>query len=161
MHFAKLRLICRFTIGTGTMEVLWEKNDVLKAGNIIKEKGPELGLFANMPKCELISAPGSDGCFKQFEQEMTRVTDGNMSILGSPIGSQFHCSSWVSDKLSKKMPLLIKKLQSLDDAQSSFLLLQNVKSILTMVLNCFEFLLGSGLSEQSLIQANLERNLVV
>ena len=100
-----------------------------------------------------------------------------MSILGSPIGSQFHCSSWVSDKLNKKMPLLIKKLESLNDAQSSFLLLLYCASFCkmvwyirtippdlisdccvnfdSMVLNCFEFLLGSGLSEQSLIQAQL------
>ena len=79
-----------------------KNDDVLKAWNIIKEKGPELGLFVNIPKCELISASGSDVCFKQFEQEMIRVTDGNMSILGSPNGSQFNCSCWVSDKLNKK-----------------------------------------------------------
>jgi len=35
------------------------KIDVFKAWNIIKEKGPELGLFVNIPKCELISASGS------------------------------------------------------------------------------------------------------
>ena len=30
--------------------------DVLKAWNIIKEVGPELGLFVNLQKCELISS---------------------------------------------------------------------------------------------------------
>ena len=43
--------------------ILRKIDDVLKAWTIIKERGPELGLFVNIPKCELISASGSDDCF--------------------------------------------------------------------------------------------------
>ena len=83
----------------------------MEAWNSIKEKGPEIGLFVNNPKCDLIFASGCDDCFKQFKQEMIRVADSNMSMLGSPISAQSHFSAWVSDKLHKKCPYLSRSLK--------------------------------------------------
>ena len=100
-----------------------------------------------------------------------------MTILGSAIGSKQHCENWISHKLDSKMPLLINKLENLGHSQSSFLLLLYCASFCKMVwyirtipsflisqscerfdariMNCFENLLGSGLSKQSYMQASL------
>ena len=71
--------------------------------------------------------------YKKKEPEIIRISDGNMSILGSAIGSKSHCESWVTNKLNKKLPSLINKLNSLDHAQSSFLLLLFCASFCKMV----------------------------
>ena len=115
-----------------------KSDDVLRAWNIVKTKGPHLGLFSNLQKCEVISASGYTNSFQHFEPEIIRISDGNMSILGSAIGSKSHCESWVTNKLNKKLPSLINKLNSLDHAQSSFLLL----------LFCASFCKWFGTSEQ-------------
>ena len=100
-----------------------------------------------------------------------------MTILGSAIGCKQHCEDWVSHKLVKKLPILLSKLIHLGHAQSSFLLLLYCASFCKMewfirtippdliseaceqfdssVLNCFENLIGSGLSVHSLNQARL------
>ena len=151
--------------------------DVLKAWTIIRDEGPTLGLFVNLSKCELISSSGSDVCFNNFEPDIIRILNGDMTILGSAIGSKQHCVNWISQKLNKKMPLLINKLENLGHSHSSFLLLlycasfckmvwyiRTIASFLiseacehfdTLVMRCFENLLGSGLSKQSYMQACL------
>ena len=100
-----------------------------------------------------------------------------MTILGAAIGSKQHCLNWISVKLNKKLPVLINKLELLGHSQSSFLLLLycasfckivwyiwTIPSFLisescdqfdSLVLHCFENLLGAGLSKQSLSQARL------
>ena len=110
-----------------------KSDDVLRAWNIVKTEGPHLGLFSNLQKCEVISASGCTNSFQHFEPEIIRISDGNMSILGSAIGSKSHCESWVTNKLNKKLPSLINKLNSLDHAQSSFLLLLFCASFCKMV----------------------------
>ena len=151
--------------------------DVLKAWKLIKEMGPELGLFSNLEKCELISTSGNSNVFDDFEPQITKISNGNMTILGSAIGCKQHCEDWVSHKLVKKLPILLSKLIHLGHAQSSFLLLLYCASFCKMVwfirtippdliseaceqfdssvLNCFENLIGSGLSVHSLNQARL------
>ena len=61
--------------------------DVLKAWNIIKEFGPSVGLEVNLSKCELLSSSNDAQVFADFEPELVKIIDGNMSILGSAIGS--------------------------------------------------------------------------
>ena len=97
--------------------------DVLKAWNIIKEFGPSLGLEVNLSKCELLSSSNDAQVFADFEPELVKITDGNMSILGSAIGSKQHCENWVSSKLNVKLIILLNKIENLDHSQSSFLLL--------------------------------------
>ena len=97
--------------------------DVLKAWNIIKEFGPSLGLQVNSLKCELLSSSNDAQLFADFEPELVKITDGNMSILGSAIGSKQHCENWVSLKLNDKLIILLNKIENLDHSQSSFLLL--------------------------------------
>jgi len=151
--------------------------DVLKAWNIIKEVGPELGLFVNLQKCELISSCGTCDVFDDFEPEIIKISNGDMTILGSAVGSKHFCEEWVSRKMVKKLPILITKLTNLGHSQSSFLLLLFCASFCKMVwfirtipsdlisdacekfdssiMDCFQKLLGSGLSSDSLIQASL------
>ena len=87
--------------------------DVLKAWNIIKELGPALGLFVNLEKCELISSNGTSDVFDDFEPEIIKISNGDMTILGSAVGSKQHCEEWVSRKLVKKLPILLSKLVNL------------------------------------------------
>ena len=151
--------------------------EVLKAWAIIRDEGPNLGLFVNLSKCELISSLQADACFENFEPELIRIWNGDMAILGSAIGSKQHCENWISQKLDSKMPLLINKLENLGHSQSSFLLLlycasfckmvwyirtipsflisQSCEHFDALIMNCFENLLGSGLSKQSYMQASL------
>ena len=150
--------------------------DVLKAWDIIKETGSELGLFVNSQKCELILPGGHLDCFS-IESSIIRFTGCNMGILGSPIGSKVHCESWVSQKLLKKLPALLDGLNRLDHLQSSFLLLLFCASFCKMVwyirtippeliadscsqfdisvIQEFEFLIGNGLPPHSILQAQL------
>ena len=107
--------------------------DVLKAWNIIKEFGPALGLFVNLEKCELISSNGNCDVFEDFEPEIIKISNGDMTILGSAVGSKQHCEDWVSRKLVKKLPVLLNKLINLGHSQSSFLLLLYCASFCKMV----------------------------
>jgi len=151
--------------------------DVLKAWNIIKEFGPSLGLEVNLSKCELLTSSNDAQVFADFEPELVKITDGNMSILGSAIGSKQHCENWVSCKLNDRLIILLNKIENLDHSQSSFLLLLFCASFCKMVwyirtippelisvacdhfdsavIHCFENLIGSGLSSLSLQQARL------
>jgi len=107
--------------------------DILKAWNIIKEFGPALGLFVNLEKCELISSNGNCDVFEDFEPEIIKISNGDMTILGSAVGSKQHCEDWVSRKLVKKLPILLNKLINLGHSQSSFLLLLYCASFCKMV----------------------------
>ena len=111
----------------------------------------------------------------ELEPEIIRLWNGEMTILGSAIGSKQHCENWISHKLDSKIPLLINKPENLGHSQSSFLRLlycasfckmvwyiQTIPSFwslnpvsILMIMNCFENLLGSGLSKQSYLQASL------
>ena len=80
--------------------------DVLKAWDIIKLSGPELGLFVNAPKCELILPSGNLDCFT-IEADIKRIQGCNMDILRSPVGSKAHCEDWVALKLLKRSLLYL------------------------------------------------------
>ena len=144
---------------------------------MIKELGPALGLFVYLEKCELISSNGPCNVFDDFELEIIKISNGNMTILGSAVGSKQHCEQWVSRKLVKKLLILLSKLVNLGHSQSYFLLLLYCASFCKLVwfirtipsnlisdacekfdssgIDCFEKLVGSGLSSDSLIQAGL------
>ena len=96
--------------------------------------GPHLGIFFSLQKCVVISASGCANSFQHFEPEIIRISDGNMSILGSAIGLKWYCESWVPNKLNKKLPSLINKLNSLVHVQSAFLLLLFCASFCKMAL---------------------------
>ena len=150
--------------------------DVLKAWDIIKESGAELGLFVNSQKCELI-LPSGHADFFSIESNIIRVQGCNIDILGSLIASKTNCKSWVSKKLLQKIPAFFEGLNRLDHLQSSFLLLLFCASFCKMVwyirtippelitdsrlhfdnsvIQEFEFLIGHGLPSHSLRQAQL------
>ena len=154
--------------------------DVLKAWDIIKLSGPELGLFVNAPKCELILPSGNLDCFT-IEADIKRIQGCNMDILESPVGSKAHCEDWVAQKLLRKVPALFDGFNSLDHLQSSFLLLLFCASFCkivwyiqtvppdsisdachkfdVLVIQELEFLIGCGLPSHSVLQAQLSTKL--
>ena len=91
--------------------------NVLNACIIIRDEGPHLGLFVSLSKCELISSSQSDACFENFEPEIIRLWNGDMTILDSALSSKQHCENWISDKLDSKMPMLINKPENLGHSQ--------------------------------------------
>ena len=102
-------------------ERLFEKvEDILKAWTIIRDEGPKIGMFVSLSKFKLISSLQSDAYFENFEPEIIRISNGDMTILGSAIGSKHHCENWISQKLDSKMPLLINKLENLGHSQIFF-----------------------------------------
>jgi len=46
--------------------------DVLKAWSIVKDKGPTLGVFPNLSKCELIPPSCSTSAFEDFDPEFKK-----------------------------------------------------------------------------------------
>jgi hypothetical protein len=58
--------------------------DVLKAWDIIKESGAELGLFVNSQKCELILPSGHLDCFS-IESNIIRVQSCTRTFLVVPL----------------------------------------------------------------------------
>ena len=94
--------------------------DVLKAWDIIKLSGPELGLFVNAPKCELILPSGNLDCFT-IEADIKRIQGCNMDILRSPVGSKADCKDCVAQKLYK----LLQNCNLFSLASFLYKLLQN------------------------------------
>ena len=91
--------------------------DVLKALNIILQAGPEIGVFLNEGKCELITHPSAASCLVAFPDSIPknmRRTDGCTSLLGAPIGDNRFCAKFIRD-------------DSLDPAQRTLLRLGIVK----------------------------------
>ena len=69
---------------------------------IIQNRGPPLGLYINITKCELFSL--SD--LSTFPDEMKRSNVPHFEILGAPIGDLVFCAKFVAQKQSEASKLL-------------------------------------------------------
>jgi len=58
--------------------------------------------------------------FDDFELEIIKISNGDMTTLGLAAGSKQHCEQWVLRKLVKKLPILLSKLISLGHSQFFF-----------------------------------------
>ena len=69
---------------------------------IIQDRGPPLGLYIIIAKCELFSL--SD--LSSFPDEMKRSNVPHFEILGAPIGDLVFCAKFVAQKQSEASKLL-------------------------------------------------------
>ena len=60
---------------------------------ILRSEGPALGIFNNLPQCEVFSSHSLD----LFSSSMMSSDKPNLVIIGAPIGSKEFCSSFVSN----------------------------------------------------------------
>ena len=99
-------------------------SDVAKALAIISSKGPDLGLFLNLRKCELISWRSlSPSQTALFPPDIIQLVE-NFDILGVPIGSVNHCMTYVKRKCVSSAFRAIEAIASVDDPQVSSMLLR-------------------------------------
>ena len=79
--------------------------DVLRAYEIIKEKGPQLGFFPTDIKSILwsptISTAASLEALEVFPAEIKRETNGGTDIMKSPIGTKQYCEAHMQNKVKK------------------------------------------------------------
>ncbi|KAL5505640.1 hypothetical protein EMCRGX_G007104 [Ephydatia muelleri] len=83
---------------------------------IIQVRGPPLGLYINITKCELFSL--SD--LSTFPDEMKRSNVPHFEILGAPIGDLVFCAKFVAQKQSEasKLLQLLEAVGSIDPQQA-------------------------------------------
>eukprot|EP00731_Ephydatia_muelleri_P026850 Em0018g950a len=93
------------------------KHAVLRALSIFEDLGPSLGIFINLPKCELFSH--SD--ISMFPHVMKASHVPHLDILGTPIGDYLYCTGFFAAK-HVQFTKLLSKLEdvSVIDPQVAF-----------------------------------------
>ena len=109
------------------------KEDVLRAWDIIKNEGPELGLHLNPTKCQLVWCNGTTPEEDPFPEEIERYQGKNLDMLGSAIGDAKHTNEWVRKKVVKRAEPLLGNLRNLEDPQAQFLILYHCINYCRMV----------------------------
>ena len=73
---------------------------------ILEERGPFLGLYVNIPKCESLC----HGDLSILPPSMKQSHQPNFEILGIPIGDPDFCTSYISQKhnLAKQLMLQLE-----------------------------------------------------
>ena len=130
-----LLLFLKWYLDDGT--IAGPTSQVLRALELIKLRGPALGLNLNLAKCEVFSLDPDnlsnsvqDDVFGslQFPHELTiRSTTPNLVLLGAPLGDQDFCSEYVN-KLRQKNRQLMSNLSQLEDPQIALQLLRTCLS---------------------------------
>ena len=101
--------------------------DLLKGLNIIDEEGPSRGLFLNRNKSLLFVL--EDDIFSQNPlPSVIPITRDGFVFLGSPVGSQSFCFSYISSGVRKTLDI-IPLLSKLKDSQMECVLLRSCLSI--------------------------------
>jgi hypothetical protein len=98
--------------------------DVLqRAWDILRTKGPALGLHVNPPKCEWSWLDPS--CTAPCPLEgVALVPSSQVSMLGVPLGSDAFCASFVEGRLLPRLKDGLTRLESFNDSQSAMFLLR-------------------------------------
>ena len=94
--------------------------DVKAALDMLLKEGPAIGVFLNEEKCELITHPTAAKCLNIFPPSIPkekRFTDGNMSLLGAPIGDDAHCAAFVTEDSLKPASKVLSNLGMVRDPQ--------------------------------------------
>jgi len=100
-----------------------DEKSLLKALDIIKTCGPQLGLNVNLDKCEICSFEDQD--LSKFTLVQKRI--GGFDILGVAIGPADFTVTFVQNKITK-IKALLDSVSSLRSSQTSLLLLRNCLS---------------------------------
>jgi hypothetical protein len=97
--------------------IVGKGSEVLKALEIIEERGIILGLFLNLSKCVVLGKHTDN-----FPEEVKRSTAG-LVVLGAPVGTSEFVENEVR-KIVKKATDALLKSRELNDPQSELLLLR-------------------------------------
>jgi hypothetical protein len=111
-----------------------------KAWEIIKSRGPELGLHLNAAKCEWswLDASCSLPCpirlvGKKEEDQVKLIPTSEIQMLGVPLGSDAFTAAFVERKLFSRLRPTIDQLVAFEDSQSAMFLLRVSYSIVRAV----------------------------
>jgi len=113
---------------------------LLKVWELIKTRGPALGLHLNPAKCEWswLNPSRTDACPIRLEGvsdegQVKLVPHAEIQMLGVPLGSDAFVGDFVGKKLLGRLQSTISKLVEFEDSQSAFYLLRVSFSIVRAV----------------------------
>ena len=110
--------------------------DVLKALDLILTFGPDVGVFLNEGKCELVTHPAAAACLDVFPAsipEDMRRTDGCTSLLGAPIGDDPFCAKFIRDDSLEPARRTLLRLGIVEDTQIATTLLRHCTGFCQLV----------------------------
>ena len=112
-----------------------KSSDVRHALDVIAVEGPKWGLHLNVAKCELITNPAASDRFALFPDipGLNKNTDGNLDILGSPIGSTSFCHRYLLENPISLAEDSLTAIQKLDDPQVALSLIRHCTGFCKMV----------------------------
>ena len=163
---------------------------LLKVWELIKSRGPALGLHLNAAKCEWswLNPSRTDPCPIRLpgvveENQVKLVPHGEIQMLGVPLGSDGFVAGFVEKKMLGRLSSTIQQLVDFEDTQSAFYLLRVSFSIVravhfmrttplrqwekqaekfdSMLRAATEHLLGFPMDDYTFAQASLTRSLAV
>jgi hypothetical protein len=113
---------------------------LLKVWDLLKSRGPALGLHLNPSKCEWswLNPERADPCPIRLpgvsdEGQVKLVPHAEIQMLGVPLGSDAFVGKFVGKKLLDRLESTISKLVEFEDSQSAFYLLRVSFSIVRAV----------------------------
>ena len=108
---------------------------VKQALDIIEREGKQLGLLLNVHKCELVLHPASAHCsshFPHIPQERIHP-EGNFSILGSPVGSEEYCATFLRDYALVPAISTLSAIKKITDPQIALTLIRQCSGFCQLV----------------------------
>ena len=112
-----------------------QASDVRHALDIIEIGGPKWGLNLNPSKCEIITHPSSSHQTTHFPDipGLNINMEGNLSILGSPIGSTTYSRQFLLDSAISQAEESLEAIEKLEDPQVAFSLIRQCTGFCQMV----------------------------
>ncbi len=101
--------------------------DVEKVFDLLVRDGAKYGLVVNTEKCELVIAE-SEVEKSNSAEEVSVITNGNIDIVGVPIGTSEFIQEYFSEQLDE-VEEFCRRLRLLNNPQIAFLLLSNHASL--------------------------------
>ena len=110
-------------------------SDVRHALDVIAIEGPKWGLHLNSSKCELITNPAASDRLDLFPDipGLNKKSEGNLDILGSPIGSTPHCRRYLIDNAVSLAEESLDAIEKLEDPQVALSLIRHCTGFCQMV----------------------------
>ena len=110
-------------------------SEVRHAIDIIEVGGPKWGLNLNPSKCEIITHPTSSQQVSHFPDipGLNINTEGNLSILGSPIGSNAYRHQFFIDGAISQAEESLEAIEKLEDPQVALSLIRQCTGFCQMV----------------------------
>ena len=107
-------------------------DDIVKALEIISQRGPSYGLHVNLAKCQVVwfASPTND----PLPPTLQRYNVGEMDMLGSAISSSGkHCSDWIDSNAGKKTRQILSQLGKIDHKQTEYIITRYCASFCKIV----------------------------